>query len=55
MEPAQEEAGHVPEGSYGTHFFQDLVEADIVYMPVWPDDPSSDFNQEFLHRAPKLG
>ena len=27
VELAREEAGHVPEVSYGTHFFQDLVEA----------------------------
>ena len=29
VELAREEAGHVPEVSYGTHFFQDLVEEDI--------------------------
>jgi hypothetical protein len=52
VELAREEAGHVPEVSYGTHFFQDLVEADIVYVPVWPDEPRSSFNDEFFENAP---
>ncbi|HEY91039.1 MAG TPA: phosphoenolpyruvate synthase, partial [Dehalococcoidia bacterium] len=37
VEVAQIEAGHEPEVSYGTHFFQDLVEAEILYLPVYPD------------------
>jgi hypothetical protein len=52
VELAREEAGQVPEVSYGTHFFQDLVEAQIIYLPVYPDDPGSEFNAEFLARAP---
>ncbi len=48
VEIAREEAGHVPEVSYGTHFFQDLVEAQIVYLPVYPDDPKTDFNFDFF-------
>jgi len=38
--------------SYGTHFFQDLVEADIIYLPVYPDKPSSEFNARFFNRSP---
>ncbi len=52
VELAREEAGHVPEVSYGTHFFQDLVEAGIIYMPVWPDDPAAEFNGGFFDRSP---
>lgn len=52
VELAREESGHTPELSYGTHFFQDLVEADIIYMPVWPDDPASAFNEKFFEDAP---
>jgi len=52
VEIAREEAGHVPEVSYGTHFFQDLVEADIIYLPVFPDDASSGFNDRFFEEAP---
>jgi hypothetical protein len=54
VEIAREEAGHVPEVSYGTHFFQDLVESDILYLPVYPDDDASDFNTEFFARSPNV-
>ena len=52
VELAREEAGHVPEVSYGTHFFQDLVEDQIIYLPVYPDDPAAEFNHEFFAQAP---
>jgi pyruvate,water dikinase len=48
VEIALEEAGHVPEVSYGTHFFQDLVEAQIIYLPLYPDDAAADFQAEFF-------
>jgi pyruvate,water dikinase len=54
VEIAREEAGHVPEVSYGTHFFLDLVEARIVYLPVYPNDPLSDFNDEVFARLPNI-
>ena len=52
VELAREEHGHVPEVSYGTHFFQDLVESQILYFPVYPDDPASAFNEAFFRDAP---
>jgi len=52
VEVALEEAGHVPEVSYGTHFFQDLVEGQIVYLPVYPDDADSEFQKQFFETAP---
>ncbi|NWG03278.1 MAG: phosphoenolpyruvate synthase [Syntrophaceae bacterium] len=52
VEVALEEAGHVPEVSYGTHFFQDLVEGQIIYLPVYPDDPSTEFQREFFETTP---
>jgi len=48
VEIAREGGGHTPEVSYGTHFFQDLVEGHIIYMPVYPDIPESEFNEEFF-------
>jgi hypothetical protein len=51
VEIAREERGHVPEVSYGTHFFQDLVESGIMYLPVYPSDPESKFNEKFFNRA----
>ena len=52
VEVAREESGHAPDVSYGTHFFQDLVEEGIIYMPVWPDDSDSEFNEQFFDNAP---
>jgi len=54
VEVAREEAGHVPEVSYGTHFFQDLVESDILYLPVYPDDTATDFNTGFFANSPNI-
>ncbi len=51
VEMAREEKGHVPEVSYGTHFFQDLVESGIMYLPVYPSDPGSHFNDKFFSSA----
>ena len=54
VELACEDAGHVPEVSYGTHFFQDLVEAGIIYLPVYPDDPDVQFNRRFFDESPNV-
>ena len=51
VELAREEAGHVPDVSFGTHFFLDLVEAGIIYLPVYPDDPEAGFNRDFFENA----
>ncbi len=48
VEIARKGGGHTPEVSYGTHFFQDLVEGHIIYMPVYPDIPGSEFNEKFF-------
>ena len=52
VEIAREEDGHRPEVSYGTHFFQDLVEGQVICLPVYPDDQESSFNEEFFAGAP---
>jgi hypothetical protein len=52
VEVAREEAGHVPDVSFGTHFFLDLVESQIIYLPLYPDDPSADFNFAFFESSP---
>jgi len=46
FEIARESGGYTPEVSYGTHFFQDLVEANIFYMPLYPDLSSTYFNPD---------
>jgi hypothetical protein len=54
VEVALEESGHVPEVSYGTHFFHDLVEAQIIYLPVYPDDATAEFRKKFFETAPNV-
>jgi pyruvate,water dikinase len=53
-EVAFEQAGHRPEVSFGTHFFQDLVESGIIYLPVYPDEANTDFNKKFFSHSPNI-
>lgn len=54
IEIAFAKEGGTPEVSYGTHFFQDLVEADITVASLFPDDPDAFFNEEFVVQAENL-
>jgi pyruvate,water dikinase len=54
VEVGRANAGGEPELSYGTHFFQDLVEADIIYLPVFPDRPATKFNSAFFSDSPNM-
>lgn len=47
-EIAFESEGVTPEVSFGTHFFSDLVEARIVPVAVFPDDPQEVFREDFF-------
>ncbi len=42
----------MPELSFGTHFFQDLVEADIFYVALFPDTEGCTFNRAWLEELP---
>ncbi len=48
IEIARKKGNYVPDLSFGTHFFQDLVEANIRYLPLYPDDEGIFFNEKFL-------
>ena len=48
IEIARRQKDYVPDLSFGTHFFQDLVEASIRYLPLYPDDSGIVFNEVFL-------
>lgn len=48
IEVAKKKGNYVPDLSFGTHFFQDLVEASIRYLPLYPDDPGIIFSEDFL-------
>jgi pyruvate, water dikinase len=54
VEIAFAKEGYTPEVSYGTHFFQDLVEADILVVSLFPDDPSAFFDEQFVLQAENL-
>ena len=45
-EVEEKEAGYNPELSYGSHIFQDLVEADILYTAVFSGEKTKIFSPE---------
>ena len=53
-EMAEARAGYNPELSYGSHIFQDLVEAQILYMAVFPGNKTVRFRPELLTQVPNL-
>jgi hypothetical protein len=48
VEIARQKGSYVPDVSFGTHFFNDLVESGIHYLPLYPDDPEVVWNEDFL-------
>ena len=54
VEIAYEGGNLMPELSYGTHFFQDLVESDIFYVALFPEKENVVFNKEILLKMPNL-
>jgi hypothetical protein len=54
LEVARRKGDYLPELSFGTHFFQDLVESDIRYLPLYPDDDGVCFNEMFLLRSTNI-
>ncbi len=52
VELAGKEVGPAPEPSLGTHFFQDLMEAQIYPVAVPLDDEETLFNREFFYDTP---
>lgn len=48
IEVARQKGNYVPDLSFGTHFFQDLVEAKIKYLPLYPDNENIIFNEKIL-------
>ncbi len=54
IEIAAKKGNYVPDLSFGTHFFQDLVEAGIRYLPLFPGEPGQVCNDVFLRRAPNM-
>jgi hypothetical protein len=51
VEVANQKNGFSSEPSYGTHFFQDLVESQIYPLAVYPEEPGDHLNWEFIRKA----
>jgi hypothetical protein len=47
-EIAYKDGSLIPDLSFGTHFFQDLVEMDIFYMAIYPDRDNVFFNTAWM-------
>jgi len=54
IEVARQKGRYVPDLSFGTHFFQDLVESEIRYLPLYPDDEGVVFKERFFQRSHNL-
>jgi hypothetical protein len=52
IEIALAQGQEVPEPSFGTHFFQDLVEARIYPLALFPDEPGAIYQRTFFDSAP---
>ncbi|MBO5076228.1 MAG: phosphoenolpyruvate synthase [Clostridia bacterium] len=51
-EISESRAGYIPELSYGSHIFQDLVEAGILYTAVFEQASTVAYSPELLERFP---
>ena len=54
IEVARKKGNYLPDLSFGTHFFQDLVESSIRYLPLYPDDDGVVFNERFFKEASNI-
>ncbi len=52
VELAGEGIGPAPEASFGTHFFQDLVESSIYPLAIYMEDEDVVFNRDFFYETP---
>ena len=53
-EIAYQDGSLIPDLSFGTHFFQDLVEMAIFYMAIYPEKENVFFNKAWLEKQPNL-
>jgi hypothetical protein len=54
IEIARKKGNYVPDLSFGTHFFQDLIESEIYYLPLYPDDKDIIFNEDFFEESKNI-
>ena len=51
VEVASKKSGFSSEPSYGTHFFQDLVESQIYPLAVHSEEPGDHLNWDFIRQS----
>ncbi len=54
IEIARKKGNYTPDLSFGTHFFQDLIEASIKYIPLYPDIKNIVFNGIFFSHSTNI-
>ena len=53
-EIAYQDGSLIPDLSFGTHFFQDMVEMDIFYMAIYPEQKGVLFNTAWMKKQPNI-
>jgi hypothetical protein len=53
-EIAYQDGSLIPDLSFGTHFFQDMVEMDIFYMAIYPEKDGVLFNTAWIKKQPNI-
>jgi hypothetical protein len=53
-EIAYQDGSLIPDLSFGTHFFQDMVEMDIFYMAIYPEKSDVLFNTAWMKKQPNI-
>ncbi|MBN1473634.1 MAG: PEP/pyruvate-binding domain-containing protein [Syntrophaceae bacterium] len=53
-EIAYSDGSLIPDLSFGTHFFQDMVEMDIFYMAIYPEKDDVIFNAALMKKQPNI-
>ncbi len=54
IEIAMKKGNYTPDLSFGTHFFQDLVESGIRYLPLYPDNDNVVWNDPFFRNSTNM-
>ncbi len=44
----------IPDISYGTHFFQDIVESDTYYIAIIPEKDEMNFDRSIIDNYPNI-
>jgi len=53
-EVSDSRTGFMPELSYGSHMFQDMVEAEMTYSAIWNDGRTKRYSPDLLENEPDI-